>query len=119
MNALIITTSACLLLCNGAAGAATPAAVAVQYEWEHNGDNRLDWEAIPPDSTAWYKPRPDTPAAARHQAEPPARRPGPRAELKKAPLSPVPEPGVASMLLVGLVILMLAGRVPRAEKFSA
>jgi hypothetical protein len=127
MKSIIIATSLSLLLYAGAGVAAphtTPATVVAettQFEWDQvsgNGNGAvLDWEAVPADNTTWSRPA-DTAAntATRHR---PANRTEPRAELKKPPLSAVPEPSIASMLLVGLVVLTLAGQSQKDEKFSS
>ncbi|WP_295990071.1 hypothetical protein [Rugamonas sp.] len=123
MKSIIITTSTFLLLSSGVAVAAphhatvTIAAGNAQFEWDRNDDSRLDWEAVPPENTVWYNPAPAI--AGRPSVYLQVRGAAARAEMKKAPLSPVPEPGVTAMLLVGFIILMLAGRVPRDEKFIA
>jgi len=127
MKSIISVTSMSLLLCAGASFAAphtTPAAVVAetaQFEWDHvagthNGD-AFDWETVPADDSTWSHP----PGAAANQALPqrPPNRTTPRAELKKTPLSAVPEPSIASMLLVGLIVLTLAGQSQKDEKFSS
>lgn len=131
MKSIIIATSVSLsvslLFYAGASVAAphtTPAMIVAettQFEWDQvsgnsNGD-ALDWEAMPAENTNWWHPA-DT-AANPALRQRPANRADPRAEMKKPPLSAVPEPSIASMLLVGLVVLTLAGQSPKDEKFSS
>jgi len=130
MKSIIIATSVSLssLLFHAGAGVAAPAAPpavgaaeTAQFEWDRlsgkNSGDAVDWEAVPAQNITWSRPA-DTAAnpALRRR---PANRSGPRAELKKPPLSAVPEPSIASMLLVGLVVLTLAGQSHRDEKFSS
>lgn len=127
MKSIISVTSMSLVLCAGASVAAphTPPAIVVaetaQFEWDRvagtgNGD-AFEWESVPADDTTWaHRADAITNPAARQR---PAYRTAPRAELKKTPLSAVPEPSIASMLLVGLIVLTLAGQSQKDEKFSS
>ena len=127
MKSIISVKSMSLLLCAGASVAAPPTTPAIvmaetaQFEWDHvagthNGD-AFDWETVPAEDTTWSHP----PGNAANPALPhrPANRTAHRAELKKTPLSAVPEPSIASMLLVGLIVLTLAGQSHKDEKFSS